>query len=72
MTAIARLAAVSPDSSDPGGLATFYRDLFDLGVFFESADFLALKGAGIYLAVQRVGDHRPPSWPCITTLIPDV
>lgn len=63
MTAIARLAAVSLDSSDPGGLATFYRQLLDAEVFFESADFVALKGAGVLLTMQRVDGHRPPDWP---------
>ncbi len=63
MSAIARLAAVSLDSSDPAGLAAFYGQLLDLEVFFESEDFVALKGAGIYVTVQRVDHHRPPSWP---------
>jgi hypothetical protein len=63
MTAIARLAAVSLDSSDPVGLAAFYRDMLDLEVFFENEDFVALKGAGILITTQRVSDHRPPDWP---------
>jgi Glyoxalase-like domain len=63
MTAIARLAAVSLDGPDPKRLSSFYRELLDLEVFFESDDFVALRGAGIYLTVQRVADHRPPDWP---------
>jgi hypothetical protein len=63
MGAVARLAAVSLDTSDPAGLATFYRRLLDLEVFFESDDFVALKGAGILITTQRVEDHRTPSWP---------
>jgi hypothetical protein len=63
MTAIARLAAVSLDSPDPAGLGAFYRQLLDLEVFFESEDFVALKGAAILITVQRVEDHRPPDWP---------
>jgi hypothetical protein len=63
MAAIARLAAVSLDSSDPVGLATFYRQLLDLEVFRESEDFVALKGAGILITTQRVEAHRAPSWP---------
>jgi hypothetical protein len=61
--AIARLAAVSLDSADPGGLAGFYRELLDLEVFFESETFVALKGAGILITTQMVEDHRPPDWP---------
>lgn len=63
MAAIARLAAVSLDTSDPVGLAAFYRQLLDLDVMFESEDFIALKGAGIYLTVQRVEEHQPTDWP---------
>jgi len=63
MTAIARLAAVSLDSSDPAALAEFYRQLLGLETMFESDDFVALKGAGVYLTTQRVEDHQPPSWP---------
>lgn len=66
MTAIARLAAVSLDSSDPAALSAFYRELLDLEVFFESEDFVALKGAAILLTVQRVEDYRPPDWPSAT------
>ncbi|HEY5024109.1 MAG TPA: VOC family protein [Acidimicrobiales bacterium] len=68
MTAIARLAAVSLDGPDPAGLGAFYRELLDLEVFFESEDFVALKGAGVLLTVQRVEEHRPPDWP--TGLVP--
>jgi Glyoxalase-like domain len=63
MVAIARLAAVSLDSNDPPALAAFYRELLDLEVMFETEDFVALKGAGILLTMQRVADHRPPDWP---------
>ncbi len=63
MTAIARLAAVSLDTSDPAELATFYRQLLDLEAVFESEDFVALKGAGVLLTMQRVDDHRTPDWP---------
>ena len=63
MTAIARLAAVSLDTSDPAGLSAFYRELLDLETFFASDDFVALKGADILLTMQRVVDHRAPSWP---------
>jgi catechol 2,3-dioxygenase-like lactoylglutathione lyase family enzyme len=63
MTAVARLAAVSLDTSDPAGLSSFYRELLGLEVFFESDDFIALKGGAILLTMQRVEDHQPPDWP---------
>ena len=63
MTAIARLAAVSVDTSEPTVLADFYRQLLDLEVLFEADTFISLKGAAVLLTVQRVDDHRPPEWP---------
>ncbi|MEO6702454.1 MAG: VOC family protein [Jatrophihabitantaceae bacterium] len=63
MMAIARLAAVSLDTDDPAGLADFYRQLLELRVMWESADFVALQGAGVALTMQRVADHRAPDWP---------
>jgi hypothetical protein len=63
MAPIARLAGVSLDCSDPHELATFYRALLDLEVVYETDDFIALKGAGVYLTAQRVADHRVVDWP---------
>ncbi len=63
MTAVARLAAVSLDTADPKPVSEFYRRLLDLEVFFESEDFVALKGAAVLLTFQRVAEHRPPDWP---------
>ncbi len=63
MAAIARLGAVSLDASDPTVLATFYRELLDLEVMFESEEFIVLKGAAVLLGVQKVEDHQPPDWP---------
>lgn len=63
MPAHARLAAVSLDAEDPSGLAAFYRQLLDIDVYFESDGFVALKGAGVLLTMQRVDDHRAPDWP---------
>ena len=63
MTANARLGGVSLDGDDPKSLAQFWRDLLELEVMFESADFVALKGAGVLITTQRVADHQPPDWP---------
>lgn len=63
MTAIARLAAISLDCSDPAPVASFYRALLGLEVIWDSEDFVALKGAGVMLTVQRIADHRPVGWP---------
>ncbi len=63
MAAVARLGGVSLDASDPRALATFYRELLELEVLLETEDVVALRGAGILLTAQRVGDHQPSSWP---------
>jgi catechol-2,3-dioxygenase len=63
MSPVARLAAVSLDSSDPKTLADFYRQLLELETFFESDGFIALKGAGILMTMQLVEDHQAPTWP---------
>lgn len=63
MAPIARLAAVSLDCADPQELAAFYRALLELEVVFETDDFIALKGDGIYLTTQRVAEHRVADWP---------
>ena len=44
MTSGVRLAAVSLDGSDPAGLADFYRQFLGLEPYFESEDFVALRG----------------------------
>jgi len=58
-----RLGAVSVDCADPAGLAEFYQNVLDLQVLFAGDDFIALRGAGVFLTFQRVADHKPPNWP---------
>ena len=63
MGAIAKLGAISIDTSDPVGLSAFYRELLDLEVLFESDAFIALKGGPVLIGVQKVDDYQPPAWP---------
>jgi catechol 2,3-dioxygenase-like lactoylglutathione lyase family enzyme len=63
MTAIARLGAVALDAPDPAALARFYQDVLGVEVMFENADFVALKGAGVLLTVQRVDGLPAVTWP---------
>lgn len=63
MAPMARLAGISLDCPEPAYLAAFYSELLELDIVFESADFVALNGSGIYLTMQRVEDHRAPDWP---------
>ena len=58
-----RLGAVSVDCADPAGLAEFYQNVLDLQVLFAGDDFVALRGAGVFLTFHRVADHKPPNWP---------
>lgn len=63
MTTTARLGAISIDCADPAALASFYQQVLDLEILFESEQFTALKGAAVLLTFQRVADHQPPQWP---------
>ncbi len=62
-SAIGRVGAVSLDCDDPAALAAFYRDLLNLRIIWESADFVALAGAPVLLTCQRTADYRRPDWP---------
>lgn len=57
------MGAVSVDCADPAGLAEFYQNILDLQVLFAGDEFVALRGAGVFLTFQRVVDHKPPNWP---------
>ncbi|MFI2713793.1 VOC family protein [Micromonospora sp. NPDC018662] len=62
---IGTLAAVSLDCPDPAVLAEFYTRLLGWEVVFSSDDFTYLAGKDfpVRLSLQRVPDHKPPSWP---------
>jgi hypothetical protein len=63
MTTIGRLGAISLDTDDPATLAEFYQNLLGYEAVFTSDDFIALKGAGSGISVQRVADYVAPDWP---------
>ena len=63
MSAAIRLGSVSLDCADPHELAEFYARLLGVEVTFDSENFSAVKLGGIWLSMQRVADHRPPTWP---------
>jgi len=63
MTAIGRLGAISLDTDEPETLASFYQDLLGYDVVFTTEDFIALKGSGSGISVQRVADYVAPDWP---------
>jgi catechol 2,3-dioxygenase-like lactoylglutathione lyase family enzyme len=58
-----RLGSVSLDCPDPHPLAEFYARLLGVEVAFDSENFSAVKLDGLWLSMQRVTDHRPPTWP---------
>ena len=63
LSAIARLAGISLDTTNPAQLAEFYRQLLGLELYLQSDDFVALKGVGILVTAQRVENHVPADWP---------
>jgi len=63
MTSPVRLGSVSLDCPDPHELAAFYARLLGVEIAFDSENFSALKLDGIWLSMQRVSDHRAPTWP---------
>jgi predicted enzyme related to lactoylglutathione lyase len=63
MTAIARLGAISLDAPDPAVLSRFYQEVLGVEVYFDSPDFIALKGASTLLTIQRVAGLPPVTWP---------
>lgn len=63
MTPIGRLAAISLDTDNPEALADFYHHLLGYEVVFTSGEFIALKGQGTGISVQRVDGYVAPDWP---------
>lgn len=63
MTAIARLGAISLDAPDPAVLSRFYQEVLGVEVYFDSPDFIALKGASTLLTIQRITGLPPVTWP---------
>src|ERR1700687_1435855 len=60
---IARFAGVSLDCADPAALAGFYLEMLGGQVLWRSADSTGIRVPGVVLAMQRVAEYRPPSWP---------
>ena len=58
-----RIGAFALDCRDPIALATFYADLLGIEPGFTSENFAAIKTHGIWIAMHRVEDYRPPRWP---------
>lgn len=60
-----RLASTVLGTSDPRGLATFYRALLDWELLDDEDEWVVLKpaGGGSGLSFQKEDGHVPPSWP---------
>jgi catechol 2,3-dioxygenase-like lactoylglutathione lyase family enzyme len=63
--AVARLASVSLDCTDPVVLAAFYSALLGMPQVFAAEDghFIAISDGAMYVTFVRTGDHVPPTWP---------
>jgi catechol 2,3-dioxygenase-like lactoylglutathione lyase family enzyme len=62
---VGRLGATSIDCADPAELADFYCRLLGMQRLVESPDgnVIAITDGANTLAMMRVDDHVPPSWP---------
>jgi catechol 2,3-dioxygenase-like lactoylglutathione lyase family enzyme len=62
---VGRLGATSIDCSDPAELADFYGALLGMRRLVESPDgsVVAITDGAQTLAMMRVEDHVPPTWP---------
>lgn len=60
-----RLSSTVLGTSDPRGLASFYRDLLGWETLQDEPEWVTLKPqeGGTGLAFQREDGHVPPSWP---------
>ena len=58
-----RIGAIALDCADPSALAAFYAELLGVEPGFSSDGFAAIKVQGIWLAMHRVDEYRPPRWP---------
>ena len=60
---ITRFVGVSLDCADPAALADFYLELLGGQLLWRSADSAGIRVPGVVLAMQRVAEYRPPTWP---------
>lgn len=61
--AVARLASIALDCSEPAVLADFWAELLDGEVAFRSDEFCAVQTENGWIAAVKVDDYRPPTWP---------
>lgn len=64
-TPVGRLGATSIDCPDPAVLADFYSALLGMRRLVESPDggVIAITDGTATLALMRVADYAPPTWP---------
>ena len=62
---LGRLHHIVLDCRDPDALATFYSQLLDQPITYQSEDWVvvAANDTSSGLAFQLAPDHRPPTWP---------
>lgn len=60
---LARWASTALDCADPAGLAWFWAQLLGGDVAVTSEEFCAVKTCGAWLAMMRIADYQPPTWP---------
>ncbi|MFC4053042.1 VOC family protein [Actinomadura syzygii] len=61
--AFARLALTVLDCDDPASLAAFWVALLNGEIAHSTDDVVLVKAEGGSLAMTRVADYQPPTWP---------
>jgi hypothetical protein len=61
--AIAHIAAINLECTDPVDLARFWAAILDGEVTLETPDFCVVKAGTVYLGAVRVDHYQPPTWP---------
>lgn len=63
MSAIATLAMVNLDCTDPPELAEFYHRLLGWEIVHSRPEYAMISGEGAPIGFGRIEGYRPPRWP---------
>lgn len=58
-----QIGAISLDCADHKQLGIFYSRLLETDIVYETDEFCALRVGALLLALKRVPDYSPPTWP---------
>lgn len=58
-----RIGAVALDCNDHKRLGSFYAQMLDTDIVYETDTFSALRVDGLWLLLKSSEDYMPPTWP---------